>query len=29
MKAGQIKGERQLKELMEAIYFISNKFNEY
>ena len=29
MKAGQIKDEKQLKELMEAIYFISNKFNEY
>ena len=29
MNEGQIKGEKQLAELAEAIDFISNKFNEY
>ena len=29
MKEGQIKGEKQLAELMEAINFMSNKFDEY
>ena len=29
MKKGQIKGEKQLAELMEAIDFVLNKFDEY
>ena len=29
MKEGQIKGDNQLAELMEAINFISNEFDEY
>ena len=29
MKEGQIKDEKQLAELMEAVNFISNKFDEY
>ena len=29
MKEGQIKGEKQLAELTEAIDFISSKFDEY